>query len=152
MNNLVLQKISNGLSGALAASIMFMGGIYVYSMFFEDPYLHYAPMPFPITEKVYPGAAAVALATRCNSQKTTLSYRTTRTLIPEDPYQKTVVLPGVEVTADPGCTTVSTRVNVVPIDTPMGFYRFAGVATVPGLMIDHKVNWNTEIFEVVQKP
>ena len=47
---------------------------------------------------------------------------------------------------------VSTRANVVPEDTPPGFYRFSGIATVHGLMIDHEVGWNTDVFEVIKKP
>ena len=47
---------------------------------------------------------------------------------------------------------MQTRVNVVPDEAPPGFYRFSGVAIIKGLMVDHEVPWNTDVFEVLAKP
>ena len=147
-----LQNVRNFLMATLAFLMLSVAGVYIYSMFFEEPYLRYAPLPFPVNEKIYPGTAAAAIATRCNSQKTTLLYKTTRKLLSEGTERPETVFPSVDVTAEPGCTTVVSRLNVVPPDTPPGFYRFVGIASVPGLVVEHKVSWNTEIFEVISKP
>ena len=40
----------------------------------------------------------------------------------------------------------------VAVATPPGFYRFSGVAMVKGLVVEHEVGWNTDVFEVIAKP
>ena len=149
----VLQTIRNFLFGTLAFLTMVIGGVYMYSYYIEEPYLSYHPLPFPmIDHTVYPGGVAAAIAKRCNKKDIRMSYASTRQLKRENSTQPAVILEAVEITADPGCTTVSTRANVVPEDTQPGFYRFSGVANIRGLMVEHKVGWNTDVFEVITKP
>lgn len=125
----------------------------MYSYYIEKPILTYSPLPFPITAKViYPGGVATATASRCNASDSTINYKSTRLLQRESSNQAAIILESVSITIQPGCSTVSTRVNVVPEETPPGFYRFSGVAVVRGLMVDHEVPWNTDVFEVVAKP
>ena len=153
MNINTLQKVRNGLLAILAVLVLLVAGVYVYAKFFEQPDLSYKPLPFPMMfNTVYPGSVAAAIATRCNSRKTVLSYRTSRQLVRENSTQPAVILESVWVSAEPGCAAVSTRANVVPMDTQPGFYRFTGIAMVPGLIDFHEVNWNTDVFEVVARP
>ena len=153
MNINTLQKVRNGLMAVLSVLILSAASVYVYAKFFEGPDLSYKPLPFPVVfNTVYPGSVAAAVATRCNSRKTVLSYLSTRQFKRENSTQPAVILESVWISADPGCTSVSTRANVVPSDTQPGFYRFTGVAMVPGLIGIHEVNWNTDVFEVVAKP
>ena len=153
MNIHTLQKLRDALLATLTALILFVVCVYVYSRFIEKPTLSYTDLPFPtLVKAVHPGEVVTAIATRCNSSSTTLTYRTSRTLKRENSAQADIILQSVEISAAPGCSPVSTKANVVPEDTLPGFYRFAGVALIKGLMYDHEVGWNTDVFEVVAKP
>ena len=153
MNIHTLQKLRNALLATLAVLTLSLAGVYIYARFFEQPDLTYKPLPFPMVfNTIYPGSVAAAIATRCNSRKTVLSYQTSRYLRRENSNQPVVILESVWISAEPGCQAVSTRANVVPIDTQPGFYRFGGVARVPGLIDYHDVGWNTDVFEVVARP
>lgn len=153
MNIHTLQKVRNGLLATLTVLTLSLAGVYLYARFLEEPDLTYKPLPFPMVfNEVYPGSVAAAIATRCNSRKTVLSYQSSRYLRRENSNQPVVLLESVWISAEPGCQQVSTRANVVPIDTQPGFYRFGGVARVPGLIDYHDVGWNTDVFEVVARP
>ena len=153
MNNPTLRKVRTVLLVTVAILAMFIFGVYVYAKFFEEPDLTYKPLPFPMVfNTIYPGSVAAAVATRCNTRKTVLSYQTSRYFKRENSTQPAVILESVWISAEPGCQAVSTRANVVPIDTQPGFYRFSGVARVPGLIDYHEVGWNTDVFEVVARP
>ena len=141
----------------LIVTLLFLGGcvgaVCLYSKYIEKPVLSYAPLPFPIIAKaIYPGGVATATAGRCNSTNSVITYKSSRQLQRENSNQAALVLESVMITIQPGCSTVSTRVNVVPDGTPPGFYRFSGVAVIKGLMADHEVPWNTDVFEVLAKP
>ena len=149
----LLQKVRNGLLATLAVLILFVVCVYLYSRYLEEPYLSYKPLPFPIVAStIYPGSVAAAIASRCNSQNRVMQYHSSRQIKRENSTQPAVILDSVEISAEPGCASVSTRANVVPEDTQPGFYRFSGVAIIKGLMVDHEVGWNTDVFEVVAKP
>jgi len=148
-----LQKVRNALLATLAALILIVVCAYLYSKFIEEPYLSYQPMPFPIVAStIYPGGVAAAVASRCNSQSRVMQYHSSRQIKRENSTQPAVILDSLEISAEPGCASVSTRANVVPEDTQPGFYRFSGVAIIKGLMVDHEVGWNTDVFEVLAKP
>jgi len=150
---MTLKKILNFLLATLSFLIFCILCVYLYSRFIEKATLSYTDLPFPtLSKSVYPGDVVTAIATRCNSSNSTLTYQTSRTLKRENSLQADVVLPSVEISAKPGCSPVSTKANVVPSDTLPGFYRFAGVAVLKGLMVDHEVGWNTDVFEVVARP
>ena len=148
-----LQIIRNILIVTLLFLTACVGCVYLYSAYIEKPALSYAPLPFPVTSKdIYPGGVAQATATRCNTSKSPIAYKSSRQLKRENSNQAALVLESVVITIAPGCSTVSTRVNVVPEGTPPGHYRFSGVAIIKGLMVDHEVEWNTDVFEVLAKP
>ena len=153
MNTPSLQNVRNFLMATLSFLIISVLIVYLYSAYIEKPYLSYAPMPFPVTAKaIYPGGTATATATRCNTSKSAISYKSSRQLKRENSNQAAIILESVVITIEPGCSSVSTRVNVVPEETPVGFYRFSGVARPMGLMVEHEVPWNTDVFEVIAKP
>ena len=152
MTNISLKSIRNFLSFTLTLLIASVLLTYVYSVFIEEPYISYNPMPFPLVNKVVPaGGVATATAYRCNTQKTPISYKSSRQLRRENSTQPALILESVLITVEPGCSGVATRINVVPENTPPGFYRFSGVALVRGLIVEHEVGWNTDVFEVVAK-
>ena len=152
-NSISLENIRNFLLATLSLLITIVLAGYVYSAFIEEPYIKYNPMPFPVvTQTVYPGGVATATATRCNTQKHPITYKSSRRLTRENSNQPALVLESVLITIEPGCSSVATRINVVPENTPPGFYRFSGVAMVKGLIVEHEVGWNTDVFEVIAKP
>ena len=133
-------------------SSFYVYGFVIIAMIVGD-ILSYTDLPFPTLSKaVYSGDVVTAIATRCNSSNSILTYQTSRILKKENSPQADVVLPSVAISAKPGCSPVSTKANVVPSDTLPGFYRFSGVAILKGLMVDHEVGWNTDVFEVVARP
>ena len=153
MNMPSLKTIRTALSALLAFLTFLVATVYVYSAYFEKPSISYTPLPFPITaQKIYPGGAATATATRCNTQSTPVTYKSSRKLVRENSNQPALVLESVLITIEPGCSSVQTRVNVVPENSPPGFYRFSGTALVKGLIFEHEVGWNTDVFEVLAKP
>ena len=152
-NTISLETIRNALTATLAFLITSVLCVYLYSRYIEEPYLSYTPLPFPmLAEKVYPGGVATATATRCNTTSKPLSYQSTRQIKRENSNEPAVILDAVWITIEPGCSSVSTRVNVVPENNALGFYRFSGVAVIKGLMVEHQVVWNTDVFEVIAKP
>jgi len=153
MTNAFLTKVRNALSVLVLMMGLGMGSAYFYSAYIEEPYVTYTPLPFPMPiAPVYPGGVATAVAKRCNSQSTPLSYKSTRQIKRENSNEPAIILDSVLITIPPGCTSVSTRVNVVPETTQPGFYRFSGTAMVKGLIVYHEVGWNTDVFEVKAKP
>ena len=145
-------RIFNGLAAIFALLVATLAGSYSYSAYIESPYLSYENLPFPVTGKVTVGQPVVYPVLRCNSRATNQEYRTTRTLQRMGSGQAPVVLPGFDVTVEPGCRPAVVRMNIIPDGTPPGFYRVYGVATVRGLFVDHQVGWNSDFFEVIEKP
>ena len=145
-------KIFTGMVYTTAALVAVLVAGYIYSRFFEVPYLTYKNVPFTVTGTAIPGGPASAPVIRCSSSDTTEAYTTTRNFQKMGANQAAVVLPSVDVTVEPGCEPAISRINIVPDGTLPGYYRFYGVATVQGLFITHKVAWGTAFFEVIAKP
>ena len=153
MNIPSLQNVRNFLMATLSFLIISVGAVYMYSAYIEKPYVTYTPLPFPMPQKaVYPGGVATATATRCNTRSTEVSYKSTRQFKRENSNEPAIILEPVWITIQPGCSSVSTRVNVVPATATPGFYRFSGTAIIKGLIVEHEVAWNTDVFEVIAKP
>ena len=153
MNIPSLQNVRNFLMATLSFLIISVGAVYMYSAYIEKPYVTYTPLPFPMPQKyVYPGGVATATATRCNTRSTEVSYKSTRQFKRENSNEPAIILEPVQITIQPGCSSVSTRVNIVPLTATPGFYRFSGNAVIKGFMVDHAVPWNTDVFEVIAKP
>ena len=147
-----MQKIRNGLMALLTFLMLFAAVAYFYSTVIEEPYLYYKKMPFEVSGPVYPGGAAIASVIRCNDSGHTKSYTTTRGFQKMGANALPILLPSIDLTVEPGCEEAISRINVVPDNTLPGFYRFAGVASVRGLLTWHEVPWGTVFFEVIAKP
>lgn len=147
-----LKLIFNVLASILLALVTFTGGGYVYSAFFETPFLSYKGMPFHIQGPTYAGGPAEGIIQRCSSASSTRTYTTSRGFQRMGAGQAPTILPSIDATIEPGCGPATTRMNVVPEGTPHGYYRFFGVAQVRGLFVTHEVRWDTDIFEVVATP
>ena len=121
-----------------------MTGIYL--MYFEQPFLSYGNLPFPVlTPKVKPGEAVSILVIRCNSDNRTRSYLLSHTLVGG---QLKIILPANSVSLDPGCRKEVSAVNVIPIGTSPGVYRVEGFAEVQGTIRASSIHWESESFEV----
>ena len=147
-----VKLIFNVLACTLLGLVLFLGGSYIYSAYFEQPFLSYRDMPFKVPGIITAGSPTGSAVMRCSSASSTRNYTTTRSFQKIGAGQPPFLLPSVEVTIEPGCNPATSRMTVVPDNTPPGYYRFSGVASVPGLFVTHKVGWNTEFFEVVAKP
>ena len=145
-------KIFGGLVYTTAAVVVALAGGFIYSIFFEEPFLSYKNVPFIVHGQTIPGGPAASPVIRCSSSNKTEAYRTTRNFQKMGANQSAMVLPSVDVTVEPGCEPAISRVNIVPDGTLPGYYRFTGVASVEGMFITHKVSWGTAFFEVVAKP
>ena len=145
-------KIFTGMVYTTAVLVAVLVAGYIYSKFFEVPYLSYKNVPFTVLGTATPGGPASAPVIRCSSSDTTEAYTTTRNFQKMGSNQAAIVLPSVDVTVEPGCEPAISRINIVPDGTLPGFYRFYGVAFVQGLFVTHKVAWGTSFFEVVAKP
>lgn len=149
MNN---RSIFAGLAIVLALMMVTVFGAFIYSKYFEVPYLSYKNVPFTVVGTAVPGGPASAPVIRCSTSDKTESYRTTRNFQKMGANQVAIVLPSVEVTIEPGCAPAVSRINIVPDNSLPGWYRFYGVAGSQGLFVEHKVPWGTGFFEVVAKP
>ena len=149
MNN---RTIFAGLLIVLASMVSLVFGGFVYSKYFEEPYLSYKNVPFTVAGTAVAGGPATAPVIRCSTSDKTEEYKTTRNFQKMGANQPAIILPSVDVTVEPGCEPAVSRINIVPDNALPGWYRFYGVATVEGLFITHKVPWGTGFFEVVAKP
>ena len=147
-----IKIIFNALASMLLVMVLLLGGCYVYSAFFESPWLYYKNMPFHVTGTVYPGGPAIAPILRCSAATTTQAYSTTRAFQKMGANQAPSMLPSLSLTVEPGCEPAITRINIVPDNTLPGWYRFYGKASIHGLFVVHEVDWATDFFEVIAKP
>lgn len=145
-------KLFNTLAFILLALVLLLGGSYVYSAFFESPYLYYKNMPFHVSGVVNPGGPAVSPILRCSSATTTQAYTTTRAFQKIGANQAPSMLPSLSLTVEPGCEPAISRINIVPDNTLPGWYRFYGKASIRGLLVVHEVDWATDFFEVTARP
>lgn len=115
----------------------------------EKPPLRYSNLPFPVMlSPVKDGEVAKIRVSRCNDDDHTRLYLVARSLI-HIPSGDSIVMPATTVSIEPGCRTVVSSVNVVPVGTPAGKYFIKGVGEVNGLVRTHTVSWSSEAFDVV---
>lgn len=145
-------KLFNTLASVLFVLVLMLGGTYVYSAFFETPWLYYKNMPFHVTGPIYAGGPVSASVMRCSSASTTQAYNTTRSFQKAGANQAPTMLPSLSLSVEPGCEPALSRVNIVPDNALPGWYRFLGKAQVRGLFVEHEVDWATDFFEVVARP
>lgn len=137
----------NALLGAFAALACIAVGSFVWSTYFERPYLHYQNLPFPVLATVRAGDAVQLSVERCNSHAVKRTYDTTHTLTNLD-TRRDDILPNVTVDIKPGCHRGVSKINLIPANTVPGYYLVSGVAAVDGMFVKHKIAWYSEPFEV----
>ena len=148
----MMSKIFNALAASLLFLVFLTGATFLYSIFFEEPYLSYKAMPFEVDGFGYPGKAIVYTIIRCNNSARTKTYTTTRNIQKMGGNQTPFVLPSTDLTVEPGCETSRPTINVIPDNATPGIYRFMGMAKVPGIFGVHEVPWSTKFFEVKAAP
>ena len=149
---MTLKLLFSVLAYMLLFLVALMGGGYIYSAFFEEPWLSYREMPFAVHGPVTAGGPASSHVIRCNSTKTSKSYTTTRGFQKMGANAPPILLPSLDLTVEPGCEKAISRINIVPDGTLPGWYRFTGTAAVHGFLVWHEVQWGTNFFEVVAAP
>ena len=135
----------------LASLTLMIVGLFTYSAYFEKPFLSYQNLPFPVDVKVYPGQPISVSVIKCNADAEERKYVSTLEL--ECEGKPPIVFRPIEVTAKSGCHPSIAQVTTIPLDMPVGTYcRSSGDSTIKGLASEHRVRWNTILFEVITKP
>lgn len=120
----------------------------IYFIFFEQPFLSYRNLPFPvITKAVKPGEAVQMVVSRCNSESITRISRVASVLVGPDAE---VILPVTDAPILPGCSSSVSAVNVIPPGTPPGRYMLRGYGEVIGTFRTHMVEWESQFFDVIE--
>ena len=120
--------------------------VLAYLVFLEPPWLSYTNTPFPVLNSpVRAGTAVQMLAGRCNSARVTRTYALSRTLKCKG-YE--IILPAGLVAIDPGCITVVSAVNVIPLGAPAGTCALHGYGEIRGVIRTISVAWESAPFEV----
>lgn len=123
--------------------------LYLWAAYLERPWLSYQALPWEVIEPVHPGEAVRVVVLRCNDTSAKRTYRVTRTLQNVDTGEA-YVLPASEVDIEPGCHREVSRLSVVPKDAAEGTYVLGGFGLAKGRLIEHRVPWSTQRFEVVR--
>ena len=135
---------------ALIVSMLALTTLVIYFDFLERPFLYYLHIPFPMVQKrVVAGTAAYIEVTRCNRDSYTRSYVISHMLVNLD-NGKSYVLPSATTSIAPGCETVQSAFNVVPMDAVPGNYFVRGVSEAQGTLRTNLVVWESEPFKVVK--
>lgn len=136
--------------GNVIASLGWFAGLAViaYLIWFEPPWLSYQSLPFRVvTPIVSPGDTVLLEVGRCSTASTVRVYGISHTLR-NTATGETTVLPATSSAIRPGCKTVPSATNTVPINTSPGIYVVDGYAEVPGTVRTSLVHWYSETFEV----
>ena len=125
------------------------GAMVGYLAIFEGPFLSYPSLPFKVLGSARPGESVRLLVTRCNSSSEPLDYELSHWLKNIDAADPAVILPAGRVPLNPGCETVISAANVIPVGTPPGRYVVGGMGVVKGTLRTFRVPWYSEPFDVV---
>ena len=133
------------LVGTLA--VLFVG-LLAYLVFLEAPWLTYTNSPFPVLNSPIKAGTSVQMKVgRCSTASVTRVYTLARTLKGKG---SETVLPAGLASITPGCVTVVSAANVVPLGTPPGIYRLVGYGEIQGVVRTSSIRWESQPFEVVQ--
>lgn len=131
-------------------SLLWMGAWYG---FLEPPFLSYRNLPFPSERPVVLAGQPIPLrVVRCNGDTKTRNYLISHRLIRLDAAQPPTILTAGSVSIEPGCTSETSKANVVPADQEQGHYFVEGFAEVNGTIRTHSIHWYSEPFYVRTKP
>lgn len=145
--NLVLFRT---LAALCALMIAGASGVVVWLSIFDKSWLTYPNMPLPVLRTTVHAGEVVPLSVRrCNSGDTTRTYIISHSLVAIDGSQPEVVLPPITASAKRGCSTVESRINIVPLSTPPGVYRIDGTTEINGWVRNFSLLWYSEPFKVV---
>ena len=137
-------------AAAAAIATTLGSAVVVWAIVFEDPWLEYPVIPFPVLlPAVHAGEVIPLSVRRCNTGTTTRAYVFAHSLVSVDGAQTEVVLPPVTASVSPGCSTAQSRVNIVPRGTKPGIYRINGVTEINGIVRSFPLQWESEPFEVL---
>jgi hypothetical protein len=122
-----------------------IGWLYV----FEQPYLEYRNIPFPITDNpVRAGDSVPLTVSRCSRASTPRTYTLTHSL-ENIKTHAVVLLPETQSYIQPGCSIGLSSLHTVPKGTPTGRYRVYGLAEVRTSFRTHYVEWYSQEFDVI---
>ena len=143
IREMTLLKVAVGLGTTLLLMILYL-------VFFEPPWLVYSNLPFPVLNNPVRAGEAVELkVSRCSSDTHTRLYAISHKLVPSDGGDVTI-LRATESSIEPGCNTLKSSINVVPLDAKPGKYVVTGYGEIQGIIRSSSIAWRSEEFEVVK--
>ena len=120
-----------------------------YFTLLERAWLVYSdPVLRVLGDNVLPGQPVVLLVRRCNRDSRVHTYLISHTLVSLDSQRLPQILEGKAATIAPGCSTVESRINVIPLGTPPGRYLIEGASEVNGTLRNLSVGWVSDPFTV----
>ena len=132
-----------------ALMISSASAVVVWFSLFDEPWLTYPVLPFPVLmPTVHAGQSIPLSVQRCNSGKATRTYISSHSLVSIDQSQPEVILPPINASVKPGCSPVESHANLIPRDTQPGFYRIEGITEINGAVRNFSLPWSSEQFEV----
>ena len=143
MNEFASRWLFRVTSGISALFVCILG----YLVLFEPPWLTYTNSPFPVLNSpVRPGTAVQMMVGRCSSANVTRVYALSRALVCG---KASLLLPAGLVSIEPGCTSVVSAVNIVPLGAPPGRCYLHGFGEIQGVVHTNSVEWKSQPFDVV---
>ena len=76
-------RLFHWLARTLAVLCVFILMLFIWSKYFEEPYLTFQNLPFPVLAKAYPGRVVPLAIERCNLSHWKRTYVTTHNIINE---------------------------------------------------------------------
>lgn len=109
--------------------------------------LSYRNLPLPAHGPVHAGQAIPLTVMRCNAEPHRLRYTFARNLV-NAKTGELYALPSGDTFVDPGCRTIPSNLNVVPLGVPAGHYYIDGISEVDGEYGHYVVSWRSAEFDV----
>lgn len=136
----------NPMATAAAVLMAVFVTMLMYLVYFEAPWLAYMNTPFPVLNSpVRSGTAVQMTVGRCSSANVTRVYALSRALVCG---KDSIILPASLVSIEPGCTSVVSAVNIVPLGAPPGRCYLHGFGEIQGVVRTNSVEWQSQPFDV----
>ena len=136
----------------LTAVVICVFVVFMYSVFFERPWLVYKNVPFPpVAHKIHAGDVIPLHVERCNSSAVRRVYRFSHALVSNDrPRELPLTLPESMGFVAPGCQEFDSDANTIPLGTTPGTYHIIGLSEINMTVGTVLVEWYSQTFEVIK--
>ena len=137
------------LQATLIATLISVSVVYAYFAFFEPPPIRYPTLPIPVLGDVRVGEPIRFTFEVCVDRPQAVDVAVFRMLMRSDLAGDPIHLAPGQVTLPPGCQTINSAANKVPIGTAPGAYFLQGWAQPTGASRSARIYWTTTIFRVL---